>query len=682
MGRGSDRRLWRRPVLLAVLGVAFLGLLGAGWFAYDAASRARDIRSEVFAAKAELDGAQSIVQALASLDAGQIPSEEEIESALLQVRAAKAHLLRADARLGYLPAVLPVADLLPPADGASEVPSLLDVGLAVTDSADSLLTAVLPLLQDSAPGDERSLAERVRAVFVEDGDALDAAFSQLEATRPEVERLNERSWGEWLDAAPAALDLLARSLSEVPRAQEAFGAIRTGLDPLFGFDRPKTYLVAGLNESELRPTGGFMGTVGIVTVDRGHITTSEFERVYAFEQELDEYTAPPEDLARFMGAGYFQLRDANWWPDFPTSAEATLDLFEANQGVRPDGVIAINTLLTGRLVEVFAPLDLPEYDETLTAANWRGVMENTLLEGREEFGQVPVEVGAGPEGVAAEISAEGSYLHPLMEELIARSQSASADQLPLLLAALSEGSSARDIQAYSTDATAQAMLDQFGVSGRLEGLDDDERAAGVQQIAVVDSNVSWSKVGPGIHRDTTVLFGEDGYVDVLVRWDNRADLLDPAVYPRANALGAIFDRTRLTSERIDGVYGNYVRVYLPPGVTDLRIEGVSGLPRVLPGEDFMVAGGLMVIPPGMSGLLTVSFRLPEVPRAVEVWKQGGQEHDTLRVLRNAEGRQHVLWEGAFTGDVTVATEVLDATVTSEREPAAQSVGSTAQPQIP
>lgn len=100
-------------------------------------------------------------------------------------------------------------------------------------------------------------------------------------------------------------------------------------------------------------------------------------------------------------------------------------------------------------MQVFAPLDLPEYDETLTAANWRGVMENTLLAGRDELGQMPVQVGSGGADDAA--SAEGSYLHPLMEELLRRSQSASADQLPALLAALAAGTASRDLQAYVTD---------------------------------------------------------------------------------------------------------------------------------------------------------------------------------------------------------------------------------------
>lgn len=659
---GLPFRVSRRTGAILAAGLTLV-VVASGWLLYDAASRARDVRSEVYAARAELELAQHTVQALAGLDAGQLPSDDEIRGALDRIRAAHGHLERAEMRLGYLPTLLPIAGVLPPARGASEVPALLDVGLTVTESADRLLTAVLPLLDgatgegntDGGPGSEGSLAERVRRVFVEEGDALEAALAQLEATGPEVTRLSARDWGSWLGAAPAALDLLGRSLEEVPRAQEAFAAIRTGLDPLFGFDRPRTYLVAGLNESEIRPTGGFMGTLGIVTVAGGHITTSEFERSYAFEQELETHPPPPDDLRVMMGAGAFLLRDANWWPDFPTSAEATLDRFEANQGYRPDGVIAINTLLTERLVQVFAPIELPEYPETLTTANWRGVMEHTLLEGRRELGALPVAVGS--EGGGDSASAEGAYLHPLMEHLIAKSQSVDSEQLPGLLAALATSAAARDLQAYTADPASQAMLDQFGVSGRLEQPTEGERAAGHHRIAVVDSNVSWSKVGPGVRRAITVLLRADGYVDVIVQWRNEVERLDPSVYPRAASSGAVFSAARSAAEPDAGVFGNYLRMYLPSGAEDVEVDGTSRLPRVVDEDGFTVAGGLVVVPRGGTSQVVVSYRLPKATRSLEIWKQGGVEHDSLRVLRNVEGTQHVLFDGPFTSDVRVDVEV-------------------------
>ena len=113
MLRRAVRRLARPRVLLALGGVVLVVLVTGGWLAWDAATRARDARASVYAAKAELEQARDTVQALAGLDAGALPSAAEIEAALAQIRAAHAHLAAADARLGYLPRFLPVADLLP-----------------------------------------------------------------------------------------------------------------------------------------------------------------------------------------------------------------------------------------------------------------------------------------------------------------------------------------------------------------------------------------------------------------------------------------------------------------------------------------------------------------------------------------------------------------------------------------
>lgn len=623
--------------------LALVLLVALGGLAFDAATRARDARSAVASAEIELRRAQGTVQALASLDGGHLPTAQEIESALVSVQAAHAHLERAEDRLGYVETLLPVAAVLPPADGAEEVPALLDLGLDVTDAAGALLTAVLPLLQPPAAtgGDEpSSLAELLRRVFVEDTAVLDQALTDLDALRPEVERLRERSWGGWLDAAPAALDLLDDALAEVPRAREAFGAISTGLDPLFGFDRPKTYLVAGLNEAEVRPTGGFMGTLGVVTVERGRITDSNFERVLSFELPQQDYPAPPDDLQATMGAPRWLLRDANWWPDFPTSARATLDLFEVNQGFRPDGVIALNTLFTADLVEVFAPLDLPEYPQPLTAANWRGLMESQLLEGREEGPLVPLD----------RPSAEEAYIHPLMEALLARSQSPSPEQLPALLAALATGSRARNVQGYVADSDGQHLLDTMGASGRLEA-----PPQGTATLAVVDSNVSWSKVGPGISRETFVLLGERGIVDMVVDWTNHVSRLDPVAFPRANGPATLFRRATQEFEAATGMFGNYVRVYLPATARAIDIQGSVVAPRISHEGGFVVVGAQVVLGDGESARVTVSYRDESPLDILHIWKQGGVVNDRLRVARNTDGMQSIIFDGPFTSDVVLDT---------------------------
>jgi len=60
-----------------------------------------------------------------------------------------------------------------------------------------------------------------------------------------------------------------------------------------------------------------------------------------------------------MGIDLWTTRDANWSPDFPTSARDVAALYELNQGIGVDGVIAVDMAAAIRLLEVLTPLTLP-----------------------------------------------------------------------------------------------------------------------------------------------------------------------------------------------------------------------------------------------------------------------------------------------------------------------------------
>ena len=101
------------------------------------------------------------------------------------------------------------------------------------------------------------------------------------------------------------------------------------------------------------------------------------------------------------------------------------------------------------------------------------------------------------------------------------------------------------------------------------------------------------------------------------------------------------------------MFGNFVRVYLPPGVTDVWWQGNTGATALVQDENFTVVGGLVVVRPGDTGQFAVSYRTRDPVQSLEVWKQGGIGHDALRVLQNIDGSQSVLTEGPFEADVIV-----------------------------
>jgi len=120
-----------------------------------------------------------------------------------------------------------------------------------------------------------------------------------------------------------------------------------------------TYLILAQNNDELRATGGFISSIGAITVTRGVPHWASLGDSYAVEDWNKAHPDPPEPLRKYMGLDLWVTRDGNWWPDFPTSAKAVAQLYALNQEQRVDGVIAADMTAAASLVEALAPLELP-----------------------------------------------------------------------------------------------------------------------------------------------------------------------------------------------------------------------------------------------------------------------------------------------------------------------------------
>jgi len=86
---------------------------------------------------------------------------------------------------------------------------------------------------------------------------------------------------------------------------------------LLGHTKEKKYLVVFQNSDEIRPTGGFMGSMGVVSLFRGKVKSFEKNDVYAYEwnlkrQNLEKIPAP-EGINKLTDS--FGLRDSNYFID-------------------------------------------------------------------------------------------------------------------------------------------------------------------------------------------------------------------------------------------------------------------------------------------------------------------------------------------------------------------------------
>ena len=101
------------------------------------------------------------------------------------------------------------------------------------------------------------------------------------------------------------------------------------------------------------------------------MTERTFRDVYLLDTPWQRYPfiTPPEELANYLvGEQSWQLADANWSPDFPTSAKDAIRLYANESGDRRiDGVLGVTTYTIDELLKITGPITVPEYGATIAS---------------------------------------------------------------------------------------------------------------------------------------------------------------------------------------------------------------------------------------------------------------------------------------------------------------------------
>ncbi|TAK73182.1 MAG: DUF4012 domain-containing protein [Dehalococcoidia bacterium] len=609
--------LTHRRALIALIVLAALVAVASA----DAVLRVRDARAEAKAAMALLDRSRATLGPLLRFDTSTWPGREGYAQLQDDLRAAEGHLRRTDERLGYLQ-WFDVLGRVVPRYGQSirNGPALLDLTITVTREAGGVFAEAEPLFVGTG-----NSGDRARDVFVERHEALDGHLARLEAVRAESQRLAGVRWAGPMDRAARILPELDADLARVTSVRSTSARLAAGLEPLLGYGGPRSYIVLGQNEQEIRPTGGFLGTMGVVKVAEGKIEAFEYASSYEYDPKPPKFRVPPEDFGRGLGSRYWYVRDANWSPSFPEAAGAVQQFLREDRGLEADGVIAVDTEMLRLLLEALGPMDVQGIDVPLTAENFYAALEEEIF------------------GEETEIAAKKrTILGRVLQQSIDRVQAADADKVPALVAVLRRGVGGRHLQIFGNDPRVEAMAEAFGADGTMR------RRDGRDFVAVVDANVSYSKMGAAISRETTYLRRGDGRVDLFVSWRNDLTQFAGQRYKRLGQAATLYDATSGTYTKTKGVYANVFRIYLPLGSTVESYEGFTPTFRLELG--MLVLVGRVEVVDGEQRTIAITYRPAGTPTGVDVWKQGGQGRDRLRVLAANGRQQDALFDAAFAQD--------------------------------
>jgi hypothetical protein len=369
---------------------------------------------------------------------------------------------------------------------------------------------------------------------------------------------------------------------------EAYRASYEDIPSVLGWGGTKRYLVLAQDPAELRPAGGYTGTVGLVTFQDGALTERRFFDVFDLDARtgLPHVEPPPELGAHLLGDLTWSLADAAWSPDFPTSARDAARLYALESGdTRIDGVIALTTYAVDRLLEVTGPIEVPGYDTVVRP----GEVTLTALESTRASGDPDVN--------------RKEFLNVLATTLLDRLLALPADQWQPMLAHLQDVGRERLVMAWFRDPKAQALMDRIGWSGRVRDDPGD-------YLYAVDANVApSSKYNLVVQRASTldVALAADGSATSTLRLDWQND---------AGKEGEPYDFLRQASINQKGVYGTWVRVLVPAAATLLDASGqaaapISGVERVETEAGRTAFGNYLMVRPGTADL-TYRWETPGV----------------------------------------------------------------------
>ncbi|MFA5211188.1 MAG: DUF4012 domain-containing protein [Patescibacteria group bacterium] len=132
-----------------------------------------------------------------------------------------------------------------------------------------------------------------------------------------------------------------------------------------GFTETKKYLVLFLNDTEIRPAGGFIGSYAVISVDKGKINLLKLEGSESLDKNSPEdwRPAPPEILKKELGVEKWYFRDANWSPDFSVSAKKVLELYKGEGGFEAeniDAVVAVDTKVLEEILNLTGEIEVSD----------------------------------------------------------------------------------------------------------------------------------------------------------------------------------------------------------------------------------------------------------------------------------------------------------------------------------
>lgn len=295
----------------------------------------------------------------------------------------------------------------------------------------------------------------------------------------------------------------------------------------------KTYLLLFQNNMEIRPTGGFIGSYAIISIEKGKLIDFKVYDVYQADGQMKGHVEPPETLKKYLGEAAWYLRDSNWDPDYPVSARRAQWFLDKEMQITVDGTIALTLETAKNVLAVLGEVIVPEYEEKITKDN--------LFQKAEYYSELGTFPGS---------TQKKDFLGSLAKAIFERIRQAEGKEMVNIAGAIFASLEHKETLVYFNDQEAQEVIASLNWDGALREPRPNsnlESSVLVDYLHINEANVGINKANFFVKRDIDhqVFLEEDGRVKekLTITYDNQSP----------------------TESWPAGRYKTFLRIYLPRG---------------------------------------------------------------------------------------------------------------------
>lgn len=412
------------------------------------------------------------------------------------------------------------------------------------------------------------------------------------------------------------LDQFTEQLQKLRYALNIEQQLHPYLPAVFGQDGRRTYALVLQNDQELRPTGGFIEAIALLRFENGSLISSDVYSSYELDKKLTGVVSPPEEIRQFLSESQWYLRDSNWDPNFPATARKIAWFIKKSEGTEIDGVLAINTKTLAALIEALGPIDIAQFNETLTHRN---------LSERTEFHS---------EVVLVEKSEVEYYPKVVLSSVLNKLTDVQPDKVTGVLNAFYQQFQSHQAMINIFD-NSQDIFAGLGWTGEIVNPACPAQISSencvVDEIAQVEANVGVNKANYYLKRDIShsVKLGKSLAEHTrLIKYENTAQ---SNAWPK-------------------GAYRAYIRFYMPHGSQLRQIEfggEIIPIERLIQREEGgrPMIGVLIEVPTAQSKSLELVFTTPlpdqkDFSYALFDQKQPGTDNQSQVITLIPDNGQH------------------------------------------